>query len=260
MPWSERSPMDQRLQLVRDYRSGLFTMTELAEQYGVSRKTGYKWIQRTADDGSVVALTDQSRRPHHSPGATAPHLVEILVALRTRHPRWGARKLLAVGAKQHPTVVEWPHRSTVCAHLTRAGLVPARGRRPTAVGHAPSVLAPITAPNGTWTTDFKGEFRTGDRHYCYPLTLRDGFSRFVLRCDGLLSRTLDATQQRFVRAFKETGCPIGSGAITAGRLPASGSGGCPAWPSGGCGWALSPSVSRRDGPIKTGRMNSFMPC
>ena len=182
-------------------------MTELAEQYGVSRKTGYKWIQRTADDGSVVALTDQSRRPHHSPGATAPHLVEILVALRTRHPRWGARKLLAVGAKQHPTVVEWPHRSTVCAHLTRAGLVPARGRRPTAVGHAPSVLAPITAPNGTWTTDFKGEFRTGDRHYCYPLTLRDGFSRFVLRCDGLLSRTLDATQQRFVRAFKEYGLP-----------------------------------------------------
>jgi putative transposase len=207
MPWSERSPMDQRLQLVRDYRSGLFTMTELAEQYGISRKTGYKWIQRTAGDGSIVALADRSRRPHHSPGATAPHLVEILVALRTRHPRWGARKLLAVGAKQHPTVVEWPHRSTVCAHLTRAGLVHARGRRPTAVGHAPSVLAPITAPNGTWTTDFKGEFRTGDRHYCYPLTLRDGFSRFVLRCDGLLSRTLDATQQRFARAFAEYGLP-----------------------------------------------------
>ena len=70
MPWPERSPMDQRLQLVQDYRSGLFTMTELAEQYGISRKTGYKWIGRTAGDGGVARCADRSRRPHHSPGAT----------------------------------------------------------------------------------------------------------------------------------------------------------------------------------------------
>jgi putative transposase len=206
MPWSERSPMNQRLQLVQDYRSGLFTMSELAEQYGISRKTGYKWIGRTAGDGGGE-LADRSRRPHHSPGATEPRIVEILVALRKRHPRWGARKLLALAAKQHPTVVDWPSRSTVCERLTRAGLVIARGRRSAAVGHAPADLAPITAPNGTWTTDFKGEFRTGDRRYCYPLTLRDGFSRFVLRCDGLLGRTLDATQRRFARAFAEYGLP-----------------------------------------------------
>jgi transposase InsO family protein len=198
--------MDQRLQLVQDYRSGLFTMTELAAQYGISRKTGYKWIDRTAG-GGVAELADRSRRPHHSPGATAPRLVAILVALRKRHPRWGARKLLAVAATQHPTVTAWPSRSTVCEHLTRAGLVIARGRRTAAVGHAPSILVPITAPNGTWTTDFKGEFRTGDGRYCYPLTLRDGYSRFVLRCDGLLGRTLDATQRRFARAFAEYGLP-----------------------------------------------------
>jgi transposase InsO family protein len=199
--------MDQRLQLVQDYRSGLFTMTELAEQYGISRKTGYKWIGRTAGTGGVAEFADRSRRPHHSPGATAPRLVAILVALRKRHPRWGARKLLALAATQHPTVPEWPSRSTVCEHLTRAGLVVARGRRAAAVGHAPSVLAPITAPNGTWTTDFKGEFRTGDGRCCYPLTLRDGYSRFVLRCDGLLGRTLDATQRRFARAFAKYGLP-----------------------------------------------------
>ena len=91
MPWPERSPMDQRLHLVQDYRSGLFTMTELAEQYGISRKTGYKWIGRTAGTGGVAEFADRSRRPHHSPGATAPRLVAILVALRKRHPRWGAR-------------------------------------------------------------------------------------------------------------------------------------------------------------------------
>lgn len=207
MPWCERSPMDHRLQLVRDYQSGLFTMTELAEQYGISRKTGYKWVDRAAGAEPTVAdLTDRSRRPHRSPEATPPAVVQALLAVRKRHPHWGARKLLAVAAKQHAHL-RWPTRSTVCALLTRAGLVTARRRRAPAVGHAPSVLVPITAPNQTWTTDFKGEFRTGDHRYCYPLTLRDGFSRFVLRCDGLLARTSEDTRRRFQRAFAEYGLP-----------------------------------------------------
>lgn len=208
MPWRESLPMDQRLQLVREYRSGLFTMTELAEQYGISRKTGYKWLDRcAAADHTVLALADRSRRPQVSPRATEPAVVAALIALRKRHPRWGARKLVALGTKQHPALI-WPSRSTVCDLLTRAGLVNARPRRRApSVGHAPSVLAAIDAANHTWTTDFKGEFRTGDRRYCYPLTLRDGFSRFVLRCDGLLARTLDDTQRRFTRAFAEYGLP-----------------------------------------------------
>lgn len=207
MPWRESGPMDQRRQLVEDYASGLFTMTELAEQYRVSRKTGYKWVDRyAAADDSVLGLADRSRRPHASPSETGPAVVAALIAMRHRHPRWGARKLIALGRKQHAALV-WPSRSTVCDLLTRAGLVKARPRRRPAVSHGPSVLAPIAAPNQTWTTDFKGEFRTGDRRYCYPLTLRDGFSRFVLRCDGLLARTLDDTQRRFTRAFVEYGLP-----------------------------------------------------
>jgi hypothetical protein len=91
--------------------------------------------------------------------------------------------------------------------LKAHGLVTGPRRRP-ATPHAPrSPLAPITAANEVWTTDFKGEFRTGDGVYCYPLTLRDGFSRFVLRCDGLLTRTVVATQQRFARAFAQYGLP-----------------------------------------------------
>lgn len=207
MPWRASSPMDQRLQLVQDYRSGLFTMTELAEQYEVSRKTAYKWVDRYAGaEEGLGALTDRSRRPHGSPYATEPAVIAALVALRKRHPSWGARKLVALGAKQHPAIV-WPSRSTVCDLLTRAGLVKARRRRGPSVGHSPSVLVPIAAANQTWTVDFKGEFRTGDRRYCYPLTLRDGHSRFVLRCDGLLARTLSATQQRFARAFAKYGLP-----------------------------------------------------
>ena len=207
MPWRESGPMDQRLQLVQEYCSGLFTMTELAEQYGISRKTGYKWVDRyAAANASVVALMDRSRRPHASPRETEPAVVAALIALRKRHPRWGARKLIALGMKQHPALI-WPSRSTVCDRLTGAGLVKPRPRRASAVGHVPSTLAVIAAANQTWTTDFKGEFRTGDRRYCYPLTVRDGFSRFVLRCDGLRARTLADTQRRFTRAFAQYGLP-----------------------------------------------------
>jgi transposase InsO family protein len=198
--------MEQRLQLVRDYRSGFFTMTELAEQYGISRKTGYKWVDRyVAADADVGTLSDRSRRPHNSPSAVEGAVVDALIALRRRHPRWGPKKLLTLGRKQHPPWA-WPSRSTTSAILKRAGLV-TREPRPRRRTHQQAVLAPITTANGTWTTDFKGEFRTGDGRYCYPLTLRDGWSRFVLRCDGLLARTFVEVQRRFARAFAEYGLP-----------------------------------------------------
>lgn len=205
MPWRETWPMDQRMQFVTEYQSDLFTMTELAEHYGIARKTGYKWVDRYEAEG-VGGLTDCSRRPHHSPQATDADLVEALVAERRRHPRWGAKKLLAVAARRQPEAA-WPSRSTVCTLIKQRGLVTPRRRRDRST-HAPaSPLAPITAVNEVWTTDFKGEFRTGDGVYCYPLTLRDGFSRFVLRCDALVSRSYEATRRRFERAFAEYGLP-----------------------------------------------------
>ena len=205
MSWREMSPMEQRLAFVREYETELLTMTELAAQYGISRKTAYKWLQRYEADG-VGGLVDQSRRPDHSPGATDPELIATLLAHRRRHPRWGAKKLLAIAARRQPAAA-WPSRSTVCTHLKAHGLIAPTRRRPPAP-HAPRPpLVPITATNEVWTTDFKGEFRTGDGVYGYPLTLRDGFSRFVLRCDGLLSRTVVATQQRFARAFAQYGLP-----------------------------------------------------
>jgi putative transposase len=205
MPWRETSPMEQRLQFIREYETELLTMTELAAQYGISRKTGYKWLERFKADG-IDGLRDHSRRPHTSPQATDPELVETLLHLRRRHPRWGAKKLLAVAARRDPRAA-WPSRSTVCTWLTQRALVTPRRRRARSPHMPPSPLVPITAANQVWTTDFKGEFRTGDGVYCYPLTLRDGFSRFVLRCDGLLGRTGAATHQRFARAFAEYGLP-----------------------------------------------------
>jgi transposase InsO family protein len=197
--------MEQRLEFVREYESDLFTMTELAAQYGISRKTGYKWVERYAAAGAC-GLCDRSRRPEESPSATDPALVAALLAFRRRHPRWGAKKLLGV-LRGHQPAAAWPARSTAAALLKRHGLVAPQRRRPRPVPGAAPVLAPATRPNELWTTDFKGEFRTGDGVYCYPLTLRDGFSRFVLRCDGLLGRTFDATQRRFARAFAAYGLP-----------------------------------------------------
>jgi putative transposase len=205
MPWRERSPMEQRLEFVREFESELFTMTELATQYGISRKTAYKWLERYDAEGAP-GLLDRSRRPHHSPLATAPEVTATLVALRHRHPRWGAKKLLALAARRDRDTA-WPSRSTVCDLLKARGLVTPRRRRRAPHAGAPAPLAPITTSNEVWTTDFKGEFRTGDGASCYPLTLRDGFSRFVLCCDALVGRTYAATRRCFERAFAEYGLP-----------------------------------------------------
>jgi transposase InsO family protein len=204
MPWQGVSPVDLRLEFNRAYRSGLFSMTELCDQYGVSRKTGYKWVARYDAEGAA-GLHDRSRRPHHSPRATDPEIVEQLCDGRRRHPTWSARKLIAVLRRHHPEVA-WPARSTGCDLLKANRLV--RVHRHRDRGRAPATpLAPITRPNEVWTTDFKGEFRTGDGVYCYPLTLRDGFSRYVLRCDALVTKRSEVVRHRFERAFAEYGLP-----------------------------------------------------
>lgn len=204
MPWRETSPMEQRLDFVREFDTGLFTMTELAAQYGICRKTGYKWLERYDADGAL-GLQDRSRRPRASPHATDPELLAMLMRLRQRHPRWGAKKLLVVAARSAPQAA-WPCPSTVAVHLKARGLIITRRRRrpPVAI---PSTRGPITRANELWTADYKGEFLTGDHRYCYPLTLRDGLSRFVLRCDALTAHTLAVTRPRFERAFAEYGLP-----------------------------------------------------
>jgi putative transposase len=223
MPWRETSPMEQRLEFVHEYASDLFTMTELAAQYGISRKTGYKWLERH-DAGGAAGLFDRSRRPHTSPHVTDPELMDALVALRRRHPRWGAKKLLRIARGRQPHAA-WPARSTVCDAFKARGLVVARRRHPSPPVLGRSPFPPITHANDVWTTDFKGEFRTGDGRYCYPLTLRDGFSRFVLRCDALLGRTTEATRRRFERAFAQYGLPARIRSDNGGPFASTGLGG-----------------------------------
>ncbi|HVF12861.1 MAG TPA: IS481 family transposase [Actinomycetota bacterium] len=205
MPWSEVSSMDQRKFLIDDYINGDFTITELAARFGVSRKTAYKWIGRFEEEGRP-GLSDRSRRPASCPSQTPGHIVDEILALRRRHPLWGAKKLLAILSERRPQI-DWPSRSTVCDLLKRNGMVQAKRRR-TYPGHPGQPTTSFDAPNGIWCADFKGEFKTGDGYYCYPLTVTDGFSRYLLGCKGLYSTAHEGTKPLFRRLFQDYGMPL----------------------------------------------------
>ena len=198
--------MDERLQFVRDALSDRFTMSERCARYGVSRRIGYKWLSRYDAEGRR-GLQDRSRAPHHCPHKIRPELAELLVAEREAHPHWGARKLLAVLARRHPRIRTWPAASTVADLLARRGLVQKRRRRrPT---RHPGVVRPTTtAPNDLWTADFKGQFRTGDGRYCFPLTIADQHTRYLLACRGVLSTQTVTARPVFERAVQEYGLPV----------------------------------------------------
>lgn len=204
MPWSETSPMDQRTQFIADYLREMLSVSELCDLYGISRKTGYKWIDRYIRQGPV-GLEEQSRRPRYSPNETAPEMVQAIVEARQRHPSWGAKKLLTLLHKRHPRWV-LPGRSTVCDILSRHGLVPKKPRR-RHIGHPGKPSTQASAPNDLWCADFKGQFKTGDGVYCYPLTVTDGFSRYLLGCQALPSTAVAGAKPVFTRLFKEYGLP-----------------------------------------------------
>src|SRR5574341_326615 len=184
MPWKETSPMDQRTQFLADYLRDMLCVTELCQLYGVSRKTAYQWIDRYLRLGPA-GLEDRSRRPRRSPNETAPEIVAALLDARRRHPSWGGKKLLTIVHKRHP---RWdlPCRSTVCDILSRHGMVP-KSRQRRRIGHPGKPTSAILAPNDVWSADFKGQFKTGDGMYWYPLTVTDGFSRYLLGCQALYS-------------------------------------------------------------------------
>ena len=204
MPWRELKPMDQKTQFIADYLRQTLDTTELCQLYGISRKTGYKWIERYLENGPQ-GLEERSRRPGTCPNQTPDAIVEALIAVRQHHPTWGAKKLLPFVEKRHP---DWdlPSRSTVCDILKRRGLIP-RQRRRRVIGHPGKPSSLMLAPNAIWCADFKGQFKTGDGLYCYPLTVTDGYSRYLLGCQGLSSTRMIEAKPVFTRLFKEFGLP-----------------------------------------------------
>jgi transposase InsO family protein len=195
--------MDQRLRFIGDYRRGDVAFSELCDRYGVSRKTGYKWVGRYELRGPR-GLEDVSRRPHSFPTATPLPVVEQLLGVRRSHPNWGAKKLLAI--LQRRGVTSLPGRSACCDILKRHGLVVSHRRRKYP-GHPGRPASQILRPNDLWSADFKGQFKTRDGRYCYPLTVADGYSRFLLACQGLRSTALELARPVFQRLFDDYGLP-----------------------------------------------------
>lgn len=204
MPWSTSSPMSLRLEFVREALQARTPFADTCARYGISEKTGYKWRARFLA-GGPAALADRSHAPQHCPHRMPAALEALLCAERRAHPTWGARKLRARLVAAHPTLA-WPAASTLTAALDRAGLIVPRPRR--ARGAHPSLaLTPPVAPNDVWSTDFKGEFRTGDGHYCYPLTVLDGASRLLLACRARPRIAHTDTQATFRHLFQAYGLP-----------------------------------------------------
>jgi transposase InsO family protein len=204
MPWSETSPMKERIRFIADFQRDLFSTCELCDRYHISRKTGYKWLGRFEENGPK-GLEERSRKPLHCPHKTPDHVEQEIIQARLRHPTWGAKKLLILLQRRHLDW-QWPAISTVCDIIKRNGLVK-KSRRQPRQGHSGKPNTPMDRPNAVWTTDFKGEFKTLDGYYCYPLTVVDGFSRFLLGCQGLYSTSYEASKPVFVRLFKEFGLP-----------------------------------------------------
>ena len=195
--------MDERLRFVARLLDGE-KMAPLCAEFGISRKTGYKIYDRYKDSG-VQAFTDRSRRPYRQANRLPAPIEATIVRLKREYPGWGAPK---IREKLRPqiTTAQLPAISTVHAVLDRHGLVKRRRRRRPA-GAAGTGLSQPTEPNALWCADYKGEFMLGDRRYCYPLTITDFASRYLLTCEALLTTQETFAFTAFDRAFKEFGLP-----------------------------------------------------
>jgi putative transposase len=209
MPWKAASVADQRVEFVLEYnkrvRTKELTMLALCESQGVSPKSGHKWIARFDEEG-WSGLRDRSRAPRSGLHWTDPEIVSTILDVRHLFPSWGARKILDYLSDLEPER-PWPAASVAHEWLKRAGLVvhSSRARRFPHPGAPPSIE--FTRPNQQWSIDFKGHFRTGDRKYCYPLTLADSFSRYILGCQALETTSFEKTWPVLERLFREYGLP-----------------------------------------------------
>jgi transposase InsO family protein len=203
MPWKETSALEQRTELIHDWENE-YTVTELSQMYGVSRKTIYKWIDRY-ETNKDSGLEERSRAPLRHPNATPVEIAEMIVKAKLSHQRWGPKKLLVRLEREHPDR-QWPALSTASEILRRYGLVKHRHPR----HHTPPYAEPFQDchdPNAVWSADYKGQFRLGNGRLCYPLTISDNYSRYLLSCRALERPSHAQTQPWFEWTFREYGLP-----------------------------------------------------
>lgn len=204
MPWRETNCMDERIKFLSEYLRQERSMAALCREFGISRKTGHKWVGRYLVAGPP-GLLDRSRAPRHSPGEITEEMVSAILALRQAHGHWGPRKLRAWLEQHRPRTV-WPAASTIGRILTRYGMVIPRRRS----RRGPPYQEPFracSAPNAVWCADFKGWFQTGDGTRCDPLTITDAYSRYLLQCRVVPRTRYVDVRPVFERVFRDCGLP-----------------------------------------------------
>ena len=202
MPWNESNLMNERIKFVARLLDGE-SMTSVCREFGITRKTGYKIFNRYKEIG-IEGLQNQSRRPHRSANKIPFQVERSILRIKKEWPQWGAPKIREKLIRQYPTIKP-PAKSTVHAVLERNGLVKKRrSKRYRAKG---TNLSDPQIPNGLWCTDFKGQFLLGNKKYCYPLTITDYSSRYLLACESLESTRESFAFNVFERDFREFGLP-----------------------------------------------------
>lgn len=204
MPWKETCIMDERMKFVGQLLSGE-KMASVCREFGISRVTGYKIWNRYQEYGSK-GIYDQSRKPHKHPNQIPFEIENLIIRLKKEKPSWGAPKLREIISNKYPTI-KLPATSTVHSILDRHELVKKR-RSKTRFKAMASYLSEPKEPNDLWCTDFKGQFRLGNKNYCYPLTLTDAASRFLISCEALNSTEEAPCFSVYEQAFKEYGLPM----------------------------------------------------
>ena len=204
MPWEQTSAMDQRVKFIANWLSKEYSKSELCRTYAISRPTADKWIKRYKE-GGAEALEERSRATHCHPNETAEEIREMIIATKLSHRSWGPKKILDYLGEKKPQLT-WPADSTAGEILKRAGLVNRRVRR----RHVAPYSEPFSdchGPNQIWSADFKGDFLLGNGRRCYPLTLTDNFSRYLLTCQALGQHSYPVVRPWFERAFRKYGLP-----------------------------------------------------
>lgn len=204
MPWKMERPMDQKLKLISNWLEEEDDISEIARRFGVSRKTVYKWINRYKEEG-IQGLEEKSRAAHSHPNITENIIIDGIIDFKLKHTTWGPKKIMHRLRELYPEV-NWPADSTAEYWLKKNGLVKDRKKRRHVQRYQDHFIDCIE-PNDVWSADYKGQFYTRDKKVCYPLTITDNFSRYILACDGLEGPRLCETMACFERIFREYGLP-----------------------------------------------------
>lgn len=206
MPWTETRIMDARIKFISEVLEGNYTMAQLCRAYGISRKTGYKWLSRYQFEGPS-GLTDRSRAPHNHPYAISEDVKHAVLSIKRRFGHWGPAKIRVRLATEYPDWCSYPAVSTIGEYLKHNGLVCSRKRH----RRASPTEAPLTVGNNSndvWCADFKGHFRTGDGNRCNPITISDHVSRYLLCCRHVDRMSYNLVKMQFERIFREYGLPL----------------------------------------------------